>query len=251
MADLHSISLSLPTLVAALFLCSCISPRDTAHTVVVSVKDQKLVVLERGKKKAVYPVSTSKFGIGDTPGSYATPEGRLVVARKIGTGAPAGAVFKSRKRTGEILKPNAPGRDPIVSRILWLKGTSPENRNSFARYIYIHGTTEEKTIGTPASYGCIRMRSRDVIDLYRKIGVGAEVQITREPLRLALAQFHPLRDTAGGTEEPQSAPMPTKTNPAGDSPAIAANPEVGTAPSGDSAFADPGADTVRLPAFRL
>jgi lipoprotein-anchoring transpeptidase ErfK/SrfK len=92
-------------------------------------------------------------------------------------------VFKSRRPTGEILKPNAPGRDPIVSRILWLHGKEWQNRNTFRRCIYIHGTPEEWRLGTPASYGCIRMSSNDVIDLYKRIGVGAEVQVIRGSLK--------------------------------------------------------------------
>ena len=79
--------------------------------------------------------------------------------------------------------PTPPGRDPIVTRILWLSGKERHNRNTFGRYIYIHGTPEERKIGRPASYGCIRMKSRDVIDLYRKVGVGAEVEVTTKPLR--------------------------------------------------------------------
>ena len=129
-----------------------------------------------------YLISTSKFGLGDQPGSKYTPLGTMRIARKIGGGAPSGAVFKSRRRTGEILRPNSPGRDPIVSRILWLKGTQRENRNAYRRFIYIHGTPEEWRIGTPASYGCIRMKSRDVIDLYRRVGVGAEVKVIRGSL---------------------------------------------------------------------
>ena len=107
------------------------------------------------------------------------------MARKIGRGAPAGAVFKSRKRTGEILRPNSPGRDPIVTRILWLNGKQTHNSNAFARYIYIHGTPEEHRIGHPASYGCIRMTSNDIIDLYNYLGVGSQVRIIRGPLHKA------------------------------------------------------------------
>jgi hypothetical protein len=81
-----------------------------------------------------------------------------------------------------VLEPNAPGRDPIVSRILWLRGTEYNNRNAYRRFIYIHGTPEEWRVGSPASYGCIRMKSRDVIDLYKRVGVGAEVQIIRDSL---------------------------------------------------------------------
>ena len=122
------------------------------------------------------PVSTSKFGLGSRNGSNHTPLGRMEVARKIGGGYPTGMVFKSRRPTGEILKPNAPGRDPIVSRILWLNGKeATTTATPSRRCIYIHGTPEEWRLGTPASYGCIRMSMRDVADLYRRVGVGAEV----------------------------------------------------------------------------
>ncbi|MBA2432854.1 MAG: L,D-transpeptidase [Chthoniobacterales bacterium] len=151
---------------------------------VVSVSEQRLALVdkERGAVLATYPISTSKFALSDAPGSRGTPLGELEVAQKIGTGAPAGAVFKSRRRTGEILPPNAPGRDPIVSRILWLRGLEAQNRNAYGRYIYIHGTAEEVRIGEPASYGCVRMRSRDVIQLYNVVGPGARVSIVEAPL---------------------------------------------------------------------
>jgi lipoprotein-anchoring transpeptidase ErfK/SrfK len=96
-------------------------------------------------------------------------------------------VFKSRRPTGEVLKPNAPGRDPIVSRILWLSGTNPYNRNTYRRYIYIHGTPEVNRLGTPASYGCIRMGTRDVVDLYNRVGTGADVYVMRGSLPRSLA----------------------------------------------------------------
>ena len=134
----------------------------------------------KGVQIASYPVSTSKFGLGDRPGSRATPLGRLEIAKKIGSGQPSGMKFHARRATGEIVKANAPGRDPIVSRILWLKGLEPQNRNAYRRTIYIHGTAEEWKIGTPASFGCVRMKSHDVIQLYNTVGVGAKVEITRE-----------------------------------------------------------------------
>ena len=165
----------------ALLLSSC-AQIDMGNKVLVSVRDQKMMILKEGLPVKSYPVSTSKFGLGDKPGSMYTPLGTMRIARKIGEGAPAGSVFKSRRRTGEILRPNSPGRDPIVSRIIWLKGMEYKNRNAYRRYIYIHGTPEERTIGRPASYGCIRMRSRDIIDLYRRVGVGAEVQVIRGSL---------------------------------------------------------------------
>ncbi len=112
----------------------------------------------------------------------------MKVAKKIGNGAPAGAVFKSRRPTGEVLRPNAPGRDPIVSRILWLTGTETNNRNAFRRYIYIHGTPEQRRLGSPASYGCIRMGCEDVVDLYNRVGTGADVHVIRGSIRNVKSQ---------------------------------------------------------------
>ena len=155
---------------------------DTHHRMIVSVPDQRMLVLTDGRPVAVYKVSTSKYGTGDRVGSYATPLGRFCVKNKIGDGAPLGAVFHSRKPTGEVLPPNAPGRDPIVTRILWLDGLEAHNRNAFSRCIYIHGTPQEFLLGTPVSYGCIRMSSRDVLSLYDLVGYGARVEIIDEPL---------------------------------------------------------------------
>jgi len=170
-----------PYLLIALFLASCAAP-DTQHHIVISTRDQKLALLDRSTLLATYPVSTSKFGIGDRPGSRFTPLGQLQIAEKIGDNAPPGAVFKDRRRTGEIVLANSPGRDPIVTRILWLRGLESQNANAFARDIYIHGTPEERLIGTRASYGCIRMRSTDVVQLYNIVGVGAAVTIVDTPL---------------------------------------------------------------------
>ncbi len=164
---------------AAALLSSCGSKIDTRNKMIISARDQRLLLIRDGKPVKSYRVSTSKYGLGSQAGSKRTPLGRMAVAKKIGGGARSGTVFKSRRPTGEVLKPNAPGRDPIVSRIIWLRGKEYYNRNTFRRYIYIHGTPVERNIGRPASYGCIRMRSRDVIDLYRRIGVGAEVRIIR------------------------------------------------------------------------
>jgi lipoprotein-anchoring transpeptidase ErfK/SrfK len=170
-----------PYLVLALFLASCAAP-DTQHHIVISTRDQKLAVLDRGTLLATYPVSTSKFGLGDSLRSSRTPLGQLEVAKKIGDNASLGAVFKDRIRTGEIVAPNSPGRDPIVTRILWLRGREAQNANAFGRYIYVHGTPEERLIGTPASYGCIRMRSTDIVQVYNIVGVGAAVTIVDTPL---------------------------------------------------------------------
>lgn len=176
------LSFSLAALVGCLLLCQCGNHFDTRSKMIVSVRDQQLLLTRDGAPVKAYKVSTSKFGLGSNSGSNRTPIGKLMVARKIGGSAPKGMVFKSRRPTGEILKPNAPGRDPIVSRILWLHGKEWQNKNTFRRCIYIHGTPEEWRLGTPASYGCIRMSSADVIDLYKRIGVGAEVQVIRGSL---------------------------------------------------------------------
>jgi len=170
-----------PYLLLALFLASCAAP-DTQHHIVISTRDQKLAVLDRGNLMATYPVSTSKFGLGDWRGSRFTPLGELQIAEKIGDNVPPGTVFKSRRRTGEVVPDNSPGRDPIVTRILWLRGLEGQNANAFGRDIYIHGTPEERLIGTRASYGCIRMRSTDVVQLYNIVGVGATVTIVDAPL---------------------------------------------------------------------
>ena len=169
---------------AMLTSCGSISMRkDTRNKMIVSVKDQRLLLVTDGKPVKSYRISTSKFGVGDIPGSNRTPLGRMEVAKKIGGGQPQGAVFKSRRPTGERLRPDAPGRDPIVSRILWLRGTESQNRNAFRRYIYIHGTPERRNLGRPASFGCIRMSCREVIDLYNRVGYGAEVHVIRGGLR--------------------------------------------------------------------
>jgi hypothetical protein len=165
----------------AVLVSSCVAP-DTRHHVVISVPQQKMALLDNGVLIGTYPISTSKFAIGDWPGSRGTPLGELEIAEKIGGNAPSGAVFKDRRRTGEVLVPDAPGRDPIVTRILWLRGREAQNANAYGRYIYIHGTPEERNIGKPASYGCIRMRSRDVIQLYDIVGPRARVTILNEPL---------------------------------------------------------------------
>ncbi|MFZ1219311.1 MAG: L,D-transpeptidase [Chthoniobacterales bacterium] len=160
-----------------------------APSIVVSVPDQTLALIDHGSVIARFPVSTSKFGVGDHPGSYATPLGSLEIASKIGANAPLGTVFKSRRPTGEILPPNARGRDPIVTRILWLRGLENGNARAYSRAIYIHGTPVEKLIGRPASYGCIRMRSRDVAQLFGAVNVGTKIAVLNAHLGRALAQL--------------------------------------------------------------
>jgi len=174
-----------------------IAPLDTSSQLVISVRDQKLMLLRNGEKVAIYPISTSMFGLGDAWGRMTTPLGWLAVEKKIGDNVPVGAVFHNRRLTGEVLQPNAPGRDPITTRIIWLRGLEAQNAHAFQRCIYIHGTPEENKIGRPASYGCIRMKSKDVAELYAQVPVGAMVQII--PDRLPKAEkAKPRQEMSGG-----------------------------------------------------
>ena len=188
----YMLRLALPLLLGAVLTCGAIASNPLVE-IVVSVPDQKMVILQNGLRVAQYPVSTSKFGVGDRPRSFATPLGTLQVASKVGQNAPLGAVFKGRRYTGEILKPNAPGRDPIVTRILHLRGLEDQNSRAYGRAIYIHGTPEEKRIGRPASYGCIRMRSKDVIEVFNSVPVGAKVEIVNTTIGRALREMAALR----------------------------------------------------------
>ncbi len=181
---------TLPRLLVLAFvvLAGC-TLQDKRHVMHISVADQEMLVTDRGTPVARYPVSTSKFGLNAAPNSYGTPPGKHRVVKKIGDGLPSGAVFKSRRFTGEVLPVDAPGRDPIVTRILWLEGLERRNANSYDRFIYIHGTPEERNIGQPVSFGCIRMRSRDVMALYDRVGVGARVDIFTEPMAVKFPEW--------------------------------------------------------------
>ena len=182
-------------IITACGLSSCASSRP-ANEIRVSVADQKIALIADGKPIKVYKCSTSKFGLGDRNGSYATPVGKLRVVQKIGAGQPIGRVFHGRKPSREIVKPNSPGRDPIVTRILWLAGTESSNARAYRRCIYIHGTPEERTIGQPASYGCVRMKSRDVVDLFNQVPLGIPVNIVPGRLNSAERQVAAVQEQA-------------------------------------------------------
>jgi lipoprotein-anchoring transpeptidase ErfK/SrfK len=142
----------------------------------VSIRDQRLTVMEDETPIRTYPVSTSRFGIGTEEGSMKTPTGRFRVAEKIGGGLPSSAVFQSRVP----LKPDdplPPTEDLVMSRILWLDGLDEQNANTRDRFIYIHGTKHEEKIGNPASHGCVRMRNEDVVELFDLVDEGAHVTI--------------------------------------------------------------------------
>jgi L,D-transpeptidase YbiS len=137
---------------------------------------QILEVLRNGKVSKSYPISTSKFGLGFEPGSNQTPVGRFVVSEKIGEGATAGTVFKSRKPTGEIALQGGQ-EDLVLTRILWLAGLDENNANTKERYIYIHGTNQEALLGSAASHGCVRMSNADVAECFDEIPEGTLVEI--------------------------------------------------------------------------
>ena len=139
--------------------------------ILIDVSAQELV-LSTGKR---YAVSTAKNGLGEHNGSFCTPRGRHIVRAKIGAGQPLNTVFARRRPTGEIWTPELhaahPGRDWMLTRILWLSGCEVgKNRlgdvDTMRRYIYIHGSPDTAQMGTPGSIGCVRMRNADIIELF-------------------------------------------------------------------------------------
>lgn len=144
--------------------------------ILVSIPDQRLDLLEEDQIVRSFPVSTSAYGLGFEPGSLKTPTGRFRIGEKIGDGAPLGSVFRSRIPTGEIGREDQP-EDLVQTRILWLEGLEEANANTRDRYIYIHGTNHEGSIGRPASHGCVRMRNGDVVELFELVEAGVELEI--------------------------------------------------------------------------
>lgn len=158
--------------------CSPCPPQPPPEQrIVISAEQQMMMTFENGMPKKRYPVSTSKFGLGDKPHSNFTPLGRLEVIEIIGEGLPKGALLRGRQPTGQIVRPNTPGCDAIVTRILRLRGKEPCNARALQRCIYIHGTTAEKCLRTPVSWGCVRMSSKDIIRLCQWVKPGTRVDI--------------------------------------------------------------------------
>ena len=148
----------------------------------IHVPSQTLDLVENDGLVRRYVISTSRFGLGTEPGSNRTPTGRFRIAEKVGRGAMPGEIFISRVPTGRIGR-EGDEKDHVQTRILWLAGLDPENANTLDRYIYIHGTNAASQLGTPASYGCVRMDNDDVCDLYDRVEVGTEVEICEESER--------------------------------------------------------------------
>ena len=153
----------------------------------INISQQKLSLLdEAGELIHEYPVSTSKYGTGSENGSEKTPLGLHRIKNKIGGAMPMNMVLVGREPKGMLEDCIRDGvelpDDVITSRIMWLEGMEPGRNqggyvDTYNRYIYIHGTSDEDKIGTPASIGCIRMLNKDVVELYRLVDVGTEVLI--------------------------------------------------------------------------
>lgn len=152
----------------------------------ISIADQVLYGFSGGSLRVRLPVSTGRNGAGERHGSGCTPRGRHQVRARIGVGLPSGAVLRGRRWTGDVWSPELhdqfPGRDWILSRILWLSGCEVGyNRmgmvDTFRRYIYLHGTPDSEPMGVPLSHGCIRLRNADLLALFPQVPVGCAVQI--------------------------------------------------------------------------
>jgi lipoprotein-anchoring transpeptidase ErfK/SrfK len=153
----------------------------------ISIPEQRLTLWgDDGRALERYPVSTARNGAGEREGSFCTPRGDHIVRAKIGSGQPLNTVFRGRRPTGEIWTPELgerfPGRDWILTRILWLSGCEVgKNRlgdvDTMRRYIYIHGSPDSVPMGKPGSVGCIRMRNRDIVDLFDRVPAGIPVGI--------------------------------------------------------------------------
>ena len=152
----------------------------------IDAAKQELTLLDGDKVVKRYRVSTAKNGLGEKNGSFMTPRGKHIIRAKIGAGQPPGTVFVRRRPTGEVWSPEMhakyPGRDWILTRILWLSGTERgRNRlgdvDTMRRYIYIHGSHELAEMGKPGSIGCVRMRNKDIIELYDLVPPYTPVEI--------------------------------------------------------------------------
>jgi hypothetical protein len=162
--------------------------KDFSKFIYVSIKYQKLYLIEKDSVRFKFPISSAELGIGNQQNSMKTPIGLHTIKHKYGDDVPLAGLFKSRVYTGRVSpiyaqKVKSP-TDDVTTRIMWLQGEEPginrgRNIDSYKRYIYIHGTSEEGYIGEPASHGCIRMKNKDVIHLYNEIDEGTPVLILK------------------------------------------------------------------------
>ena len=153
----------------------------------VDLKTQTLNLKNNDISIFTTKIASAKKGVGETNGSEQTPRGWHIIRAKIGAGQPENRVFKGRRSTSELfseaLREEHPGRDWILTRIMWLSGLEPGfnrlgNVDTMRRYIYIHGCPDSDPMGEPSSHGCIKMRNTDVIKLFDLVEVGTKVLIT-------------------------------------------------------------------------
>jgi L,D-transpeptidase YbiS len=161
--------------------------RFAAVKIRIDATKQELALLDGKRVLKRYSVSTARKGLGEQNGSFCTPRGKHLVRAKIGKGLPLGAVFVRRRPTGELWTPELhakyPGRDWILTRILWLSGCEVgRNRlgevDTMRRYIYIHGAPDSAEMGKPGSIGCIRMRNADIAELFDLVPPYTPVEIS-------------------------------------------------------------------------
>jgi hypothetical protein len=169
---------------ACLSTCRRLDLAPTKYILTVNIATQSVSLFADGKFVKKYPCSTSRFGIGQAEGSNCTPLGLHRIAEKIGAGAPAGTVFKSREVIGHTSQPEHAAAK-ITTRILWLEGLEPGlnrdgNVDSLRRYIYIHGTADQDSIGEPDSCGCIHLADEDLIPLFDLLPPGTLVWIAEK-----------------------------------------------------------------------
>ena len=152
----------------------------------INISAQTLQVIDEGLVVSTYSISSGTNGVGEQNGSECTPRGQHIIRAKIGAEALPNTIFVGRRKTGEIYNPQLreqyPGRDWILTRILWLSGKQlGKNRlgncDTMRRYIYIHGSPDDVEMGIPGSRGCIRMRNKDIIELFNNVDAGTPIEI--------------------------------------------------------------------------
>ncbi|HIF47256.1 L,D-transpeptidase [Candidatus Thioglobus sp.] len=144
--------------------------------ITINIANQTLIFQNKS-----YVISSAANGVGEQEGSFCTPLGKFKISEKIGQELESNSVLEGRVFTNEIytvaLAQQYPDRDWILTRILWLDGTENHNTNTKSRYIYLHGSPDETPMGIPGSKGCIRMRNKDIIELFDLVQIGEEVAI--------------------------------------------------------------------------
>jgi len=155
-------------------------------SVVVSSELQQMYMFKDQQVLRTYKISTAKNGLGEEKNSYKTPRGMHIIRAKIGANLPINAIFKERRFYGDVytaqMNLENPHRDWILTRILWLSGLELGfnrlgNVDTMQRYIYIHGSPDERPMGQPTSRGCIRMRNEDIVEFFDLVSYGTRVKI--------------------------------------------------------------------------